>query len=357
MRKIQLLLILNWVFASAHVRGQITLTQNDWPVPGESWVEYRDNGAITNIANTPPGPNQVWNYITQWNIIDTLNYQWSLPAGLTGATNWPSASIGANLSYPSKPSITTLFCAKSPIGFFTTGLFAQNANVLTKATSNNLILPASLTYGDSITTYDAYVVENISLGAQFPATRQITHATRVINCDAWGMLYTPSQTANALRVKSLIKLEIDSFFIDNSGSGNNYVFDYTNSDSLFGAEYNFYKNGPGMILLQLFEASPPYISYSTYYGAATTELNEISSATQQIYPNPVQDQFTLQFERNSNYEIKLYNYAGSIIYFHEISGANSLTLSTSELSNGLYFLDVKDKFTQHNTISKLLVAH
>ena len=71
-------------------------------------------------------------------------------------------------------------------------------------------------------------------------------------------------------------------------------------------------------------------------------LNNFSHSTFNIYPNPATDEAQIIFFDNGAYEIKLSDITGKEIFTERVSG-NSLLLQTQNLSDGVYFLSVKNE--------------
>jgi len=75
-----------------------------------------------------------------------------------------------------------------------------------------------------------------------------------------------------------------------------------------------------------------------------TGINNLETAVFNMYPNPVCDVLTLDFEleKPANVKIKLYNSAGNLIkiqtYGKTTSGKNNFEISVSELKPGTYYL-------------------
>jgi hypothetical protein len=73
-----------------------------------------------------------------------------------------------------------------------------------------------------------------------------------------------------------------------------------------------------------------------------------------IYPNPLSDFATINFNKNSNYNIKVYDIIGSLIKSYDISGESSL-LDMRESSDGVYFVVIEDTNTLKSDVKKIVV--
>ncbi|MEP0113172.1 T9SS type A sorting domain-containing protein [Reichenbachiella sp.] len=71
-------------------------------------------------------------------------------------------------------------------------------------------------------------------------------------------------------------------------------------------------------------------------------MNESDMAIQ-IYPNPVKDQLTLQFEEMGNFQVVISDLTGRQVYLGDIAYTNAQLLDISYLSIGAYILQVFDQ--------------
>jgi len=70
---------------------------------------------------------------------------------------------------------------------------------------------------------------------------------------------------------------------------------------------------------------------------AASSINEVSSLTLTIYPNPATESVTINlFEINNATEISVYDITGRKILEQNINGQNKITINTSDFASGLY---------------------
>ena len=70
--------------------------------------------------------------------------------------------------------------------------------------------------------------------------------------------------------------------------------------------------------------------------------DEFTLPSLKIYPNPVEDEFTISFGNGDTHSIELYDTLGRLnLYMNEVSEA-SMNISTSHLAKGLYIVQVTD---------------
>lgn len=71
-----------------------------------------------------------------------------------------------------------------------------------------------------------------------------------------------------------------------------------------------------------------------------TAVNELSGNSFSIYPNPNNGTFVLELEQAAEAEVKLYDINGRIVYA-AIENKKSIRVNTSELSKGIYIVEIK----------------
>ena len=80
-----------------------------------------------------------------------------------------------------------------------------------------------------------------------------------------------------------------------------------------------------------------------------------------IYPNPANENTEFEFNTRSNSptELKIINSIGKTIFIKKINnsqtGKNIITINTSEMSNGIYFIQLKSK--DKTITKKLFIIH
>ena len=71
---------------------------------------------------------------------------------------------------------------------------------------------------------------------------------------------------------------------------------------------------------------------------STLSLTE-QYADQKLFPNPANDQVTLQWNGNSSGEIKVYNQNLQLLKTIPFDNADRMTVNVSDLASGLYFIE------------------
>ncbi len=86
-----------------------------------------------------------------------------------------------------------------------------------------------------------------------------------------------------------------------------------------------------------------------------TSLGEITLAQSiAIFPNPLKNQLTINSQVNGNLTVRLYNAHGQATKLKQFNGMGTHTLNTSELSKGVYFLELSNS---NERITKKLIKN
>ena len=76
------------------------------------------------------------------------------------------------------------------------------------------------------------------------------------------------------------------------------------------------------------------------------EENEQLDGQLKLYPNPIQDQLYIETKVNQELELKLFDVAGKRIDLEFLKGNGGYILPSSEISSGLYFLQINNEKEQ-----------
>ncbi|MFA5330190.1 MAG: T9SS type A sorting domain-containing protein [Prolixibacteraceae bacterium] len=118
-----------------------------------------------------------------------------------------------------------------------------------------------------------------------------------------------------------------------------YLFDmvYTDNNDLAEITYRYWE--PGLAessnILKYEYANFLYFNFPT----KTPEINSLSDI--RVFPNPVKDSFTIQFNENgdSNYRVDIVNLAGQVVY-NSVFSELTVSVNTNWLKPGMYILNV-----------------
>jgi PKD repeat protein len=151
-------------------------------------------------------------------------------------------------------------------------------------------------------------------------------------------------------------------------TGSSYVWEITGGTITSGMGTNEVMvtwGTPGNGSLMVTETSEPgCVGTSENFGVVIddcTGLDEISTGSLRVYPNPVKDRLTLDFaaENGSEYNVLITDHLGKVVYSgsqNVLSTSDHLTINTSQLPEGIYSVrisndkgfDVVKKFVKMN---------
>ncbi len=93
---------------------------------------------------------------------------------------------------------------------------------------------------------------------------------------------------------------------------------------------------------------------SDLYDNIVLSVNEEELADIKVYPNPAKNQLNVKWDENELVSVKIYNSIGKLVYFAKsVSLINTLTINTTSLANGLYFVKLN---TKNKEITKKIIV-
>lgn len=93
------------------------------------------------------------------------------------------------------------------------------------------------------------------------------------------------------------------------------------------------------------------------YPAGNSAVNDGPETSNiRLYPNPVNDQLTIQFPTNDNYQLRVIDPAGQV-RIEKITRETTEILSTTALTSGIYYLQLTNLKTGQIQTSSFIVAH
>ncbi len=207
---------------------------------------------------------------------------------------------------------------------------SQDLELIYDIPDTSIIFP--LNYNDSRT---AYAWGEAFANVQGQDVRMSQSTQRTQNCDAWGVVTTPHDTYDVLRVQEL-EISIDSVFVLIFGQ-ESYQSDYSTFDTTY--RYSFYTNDP-TIKYPLLEVKYDHnadtileTKWVTFLPNNTPSISDNSSEIS-IYPNPSSDYINIDTKENL-VEVKIYNTAGRVV-----KTSQNRNINISDLPSSLYFVKI-----------------
>ena len=355
--------VILFMLACAPLLGQaqgITITQNDAPSVGETWVQLGDSRPGMHQI-TAGGAGQTWNYANAFVVDDTTALDFispsAVPASMAGG--FPGADMAQYVPADS----AALFFEKNSTGFYVEGLAAdptsQQGQLITTANYNPdlLVMPTPFSLGSTRNHTARMVIETTPPGSPF-MVRLVMITVQSFSADASGSLTTPAGTyPSTLRVRQM-SYTLDSTYA-NTGFG--YVLISSNPPSDTAITYNWYKNGPGAWLMSITENSnqPGTSESALYLNNTVNAAPGFVSAPEAllVYPNPVGNR-PLSFEITdvAAHKLVITDLLGRNIRTEYTAGANTLQLSTNSFRNGTYLYQLHDKAGRTLNSGRFVVA-
>jgi len=106
----------------------------------------------------------------------------------------------------------------------------------------------------------------------------------------------------------------------------------------------------------VFQVAKGSLGALCFFAKAYNDLsvNDLNNNEIQVFPNPADDEVSIQNRAGNQYEVKLINTSGRIV-FTKNSSDKELKINTSEFPNGIYFFQVNGG--QINSTQKLIIQH
>jgi hypothetical protein len=314
--------------------AQITLTQADLPVIGESLTSHFDYSSSPSQLISSPGGNQVWDFSSGWNVAGSVDINYVSPSSLDGAANFPNSTIGFLFGN------TSSFLQSTSSGMFLEGQYTNipGTGTIIEHHLNDVAIVVPLSYGSNYTF--SRTSSRVEIYSSSPALKRVIIESGNVECDAWGTLTTPSLTANSLRLRETINQTIDSAFVDSSGTGNNFVVSSVYVRGFQGSySYTFYKQAPQIMMMAIeADSASGVITLEEYYDQSGSGLDVLTETPSlRVYPNPVKDLLHFRNEKQVEAQLYLYDSSGKECWNYNLSGIQDLTVSSDKFSNGVYF--------------------
>ncbi|MEO6305815.1 MAG: T9SS type A sorting domain-containing protein [Bacteroidia bacterium] len=322
---LQKLFILFACLSGSMAFAQPTLTDaNCNPVAGETFSVVISNS----ISPGSAGANQSWN-------LGAMTATGSGLANTYVAATTASGSIYPNSNVNYQDALMSLYLKTSTTVLQNYGKFhhagSNPGKIVTTYSDPIDMLHYPVNFNDTYT--DSYVGTRYSTSNTTPS--YIRFGTYTVTADGYGTLTIPSGVyTNVMRVH-MHSINRDS--IANNSSGSYYMQD----------EYLWYLPGTHYPIAG-------YINYdgvmhSFYMSSNLTGLKENHSNlfALDLYPSPASDIINIHFPVSANEKMQLgiYNSLGQELktIALETTATDDVKISTSDLSNGIYILQVTDK--------------
>jgi hypothetical protein len=352
----------------ANCYGQIIITQNDLPVPGETWIEYSDPSTTVNLTPAS-GSSQTWDYSTSFSGGTTRTYNYISPPQTCGFSYFPNADLGRNTIGTGGTDTTGYFYESNSGGLYLQGYYHVNMASSSSLSydSNQVVIPVPFTYGSSRSVAGSSVTYSHIAG--FFDSKTVSSNLSYCICDAYGTLRTPANPVtpvDVIRIKFRLLSGTDSIFYDTTGTGIFYLDTVVNYGPSLGTSYQFFKQKNSCISKVMtieYDSAGQYVDMARYYECFLTTVPQNNKLLNflNIFPNPATSTIQLTFNTKHNGPLmcEIINVMGERVFRKEFKQTDpdmhrdDVLLDVSFLAKGMYVVRVGDGTVWEN--KKLVV--
>ncbi len=341
MKSFYLLLIILYFSPQSFAQSPIILTVDDIADINQEFLIGNSN-PLAGFDETDTGADHIWDFSTltaithdtsKWvNVTDTDPLYFFL---------WLNADIAQQTGSDIVNDLITIedvfnFYKRDDDQFSLTGIAGTISGIPLPIgyDDEEIILSFPAAYGDITTSETGFDIE-IPGVASWKEQRLRTNEV-----DGWGTITTPGGTFEVLRLRSEINV-IDTFIYDVV----TLPVEYTSIEYRWIAK----ENGIPVLQINAIETLGTETTTQVFYkeGDINTGINYTASeaASLSIVKNPVEDNLVVEINNTAdNFTIEIYDINGNIMFSEEeyyLSGKNNFTINISNLTNGLYFISMK----------------
>lgn len=337
------------IFLSAYIQNisaQITITKDDI-ARGRDTIVIASPANLSDFDYTATGSNFVWDFsdlqkasgsVKRYYTVSQTGTIYSVYfADVSFNPNRANVADDANLSLPAliTSSDAYNFYDRNDNEFKQVGIGATLNGFPTpfRFEEDDVIYKFPLTYGDIDTTTARY---NINI----PSVANYTYRhTRINEADGWGILITPIDTYEVIRVKSTLRIR-DSIRVDSQ----NFGFGFNRPVEV---QYKWLakeKKIPVMQVNTQRTGNAAFVS-SSFYQDTVRVINNITDLSKSdvvmVYPNPAKDKLLVKAENIRWQKASLTTAEGkeiSLNFESKAEGEIVIDLLTKEIALGWYVL-------------------
>jgi hypothetical protein len=356
------------------VQAQITVNSENVVGVGSEVINASDfDGGGLTIG--PGGANLTWDY-SSLNEDELDSVRFTSPANLPGSIYFPNSNLV--LEDSDEEGDGWIYATKNNAKLSMDGyaMYDESGDLETGLSPSTIItFPSTMGTSYSNSSYQVVGVIPVGIDIDGVGPTPVIDSIRITSSfsesseiDAWGNLTTPSGTFESLR-QVVLEERIDTTWMTMGGSGVWEVVSPTIA-SLFDMESistetiriaRWWTNEPGMefpVVEVEYDADGTVdnvdwlkTTLSVGIGQKMAQLTRVS-----VYPNPAKNEITLEADLNSsNARIELIDITGRVMV-SEAFTSERITLSLSNIKNGIYFYQISDDKGQILSTNKFVVA-
>ncbi len=358
--------------------AQPTLDTNYFPVPGDTLRTAVDESP-TGIVLTAPGGDQSWDF-SSLEADQTFEQTVVEPTEGEGAADFPNANVLINYQNGAEAYFRSDENEFANIGYFGDDPLEQGIQVSAPLSPGYVERWSPLAFFDLnennsalLVTIDAdQIPGNIFDGLPIaPDSIRVNLSTeRTDLVDGWGELTIPGGTYDVLREKRIEHREV---FIEARATFTPWVdvtdfvlellpIDELGTDTL--VSYYFWSNDVkepvAIIRSDAAGNTVESIEFKDNGVISSTNPVQAKAANVSVYPNPaiVETWFSFSGLSAGNYQLELFNLAGSKVWSNEyyINGERKVRVPLGNLRKGLYLYALQDSNGQRIAVNRLVIV-
>lgn len=348
--------------------AQITITNDYFPVAGDSLTTATDDAPAAAITVGNAGANQTWDY-SSLQAINIQSLVFNTAASGPFAADFPSADLRGTLPggvaegyYITSDNALTLvgYAGGDPIG--------QGIELSAPLDPGNVVQWAPLAFGDSrnstsnflfafsIDDLPGNILDSLDLPIVPDSLRVVIGTDRTDEIDAWGTLDLPDGTYDVLREKRTLMQEIrveakisilpwfditdllvGSLPIPGIGMDTTVSYYFWTDDS---------KEPAALVMTTSPEDDTPTSVTYKYASPSSTGGPELPQVELNVFPNPAINNVTFQFQDLplDFYRLEIYNVLGQPMQreSYYLSGDHTTSIDVSNYKRGIYLYRLLD---------------
>jgi len=352
---IRIYFTLSILLFSRIIIGQITITSDDMPSPGDSYLVSRTT--TLNFDPNETGPDFNWDFTdliaaSQDTIL--FNQVSSTPFFYQLVFNNPFDPT--NQATEASPVNTFGFIPN--IDLTDVFLFTKNSTPLIEQVGLGFTfngLPAPIAYTDKRLVYnfpmnfEDTANDNFNLELDVPNQAFISESgTQNYVVDGWGTLTTSFGSFDVLRVQRTVN-QTDTIFLDSLGSGFGITREITS--------YEWLGQDTGIPLL-IITTEFGLVTSVVYqdFPLVTVGIDEIDEPVTSfsVYPQPAQSSFNIGFNKPPNQliDVFIYDLSGKLVWSDTFNPGKKISIDEN-FNKGIYLLEIK--IGGFNKVKKLII--
>ena len=326
----------------------------------ENTFNSGDFATMANVPEAPPGfshgnsgPDQVWDF--SGFVSDTTFHILFLdPADTPYGSEFPGSNIALNrVSYLDS---VLMYAHKDDSIYQFLGLvgqFEQYSNVIAHVTPPQTSVLFPIQYQDSVHSLSLmeFKIDPDSPGVDSVWVR-IWFDSYVV-ADAWGVLTTPVNTYDVLRLKS-VHYRTDSTWVMTNG-----VWEFYETDDGIRVEWDYFADTEYYPVVEYAsDISGTYFGWFSYlisYGPMPYIGEYASDIPSQIYPVPATDMVTASWDKKREGEILVFDITGRLAIRKTFLKSNEIKIYVSGLNEGSYLYRINFTDDEMFSTGKIII--